>query len=92
MYINRLTIKFKDASSFAIEVPNWNDEKPTHTHWTTLFDWFQHSGMETFLLCEDKDAVLLVKEDISLIYSQLVHKDESILPQPESWFKRVFTS
>ena len=92
MYINRLTIKFKDASSFAIEVPNWNEDKPTNEHWGNLFYWFQFQLNETFLLEEDKDAVLLVKEDISLIYSHFVHKDESILPQPESWFKRVFTS
>ena len=93
--INELTVKFKDHTKLKCRVPDWSEDVPSRERWNPLFDWYQHSAMESYQLNHNQNTYVFQKSQVELIYSELVEQDEIPKMQYQLWIARIkalFTS
>ena len=94
--INQLVIKFKDQTKLVLRVPDWSDQTNTREHWNPLFDWYQHSAMESYQLNHNYNTYVFDKSQVDILYSELVepNKEPTYTIKKSGWarIKALFTS
>ena len=93
--LNQLTIQFKDKTKLVLRVPDWSESVNTREYWNPLFDWYQHSAMESYQLNHNYNTYVFTKLQVELLYSELVEPNQAPQMQYQLWLTRIkalFTS
>lgn len=93
--INKLTVKLSNGATIVCNQSGWNEDTPAIQLWDYLFDWYQHSAMETFVLTHEGCSYLIKRNMVEVIYCELYkEKTTPIIQKQSRWskFRALLTS